>query len=294
MGMHILDNNALRICVSDSGAELCSVMDKSSGAERIWTADPAVWNRHAPILFPFVGRVTGGKYRIGEQEYMMKTQHGFARDMQFTCVKKGHSSITQELQATDATRAIYPYEFKLTVRHSLDPENLRRLRIDWRVENRGEECMYYSIGGRPGFLLPEGEQKEDAWLFFPGRDTLTYFGANAAGFALPNEKKILKLNEGYAKYQSDIPDTWIFEDQKIKTVQIARSDRSPYITMHCEQFPMLAVWANVKGPFICLEPWFGRTDDAGFEGTLAEKKGMERLPAGGSKEISYSIEFHQI
>ena len=294
MGMHILDNNALRICVSDSGAELCSVMDKSSGAERIWTADPAIWNRHAPILFPFVGRVTGGKYRIGEQEYLMKTQHGFARDMQFTCVKKGHSSITQELQATDATRAIYPYEFKLTVRHSLDPENLRRLRIDWRVENRGEESMYYSIGGHPGFLLPEGEQKEDAWLFFPGRDTLTYFGANAAGFALPNEKKILKLNEGYAKYQSDIPDTWIFEDQKIKTVQIARSDRSPYITMHCEQFPMLAVWANVKGPFICLEPWFGRTDDAGFEGTLAEKKGMERLPAGGSKEISYSIEFHQI
>ena len=78
MGMHILDNNALRICVSDSGAELCSVMDKSSGAERIWTADPAIWNRHAPILFPFVGRVTGGKYRIGEQEYLMKTQHMLA------------------------------------------------------------------------------------------------------------------------------------------------------------------------------------------------------------------------
>ena len=57
---HILENEALKLCIDDAGAELCSVLDKASGCERIWTADPSVWNRHAPILFPFVGKLTDG------------------------------------------------------------------------------------------------------------------------------------------------------------------------------------------------------------------------------------------
>ena len=50
----ILENEILRVSVADDGAELCSVVDKAGGEERLWSADPAVWNRHAPILFPFV------------------------------------------------------------------------------------------------------------------------------------------------------------------------------------------------------------------------------------------------
>ena len=49
------------------------------------------------------------------------------------------------------------------------------------------------------------------------------------------------------------------------------------ILLDCGQFPMLAVWANPNGPFICLEPWFGRTDDAGFTGTIDQKPGIQTL-----------------
>ena len=59
MGMHILENEYLKVMVADAGAELSSVYDKETDTERLWDADPAVWNRHAPILFPFVGRVIG-------------------------------------------------------------------------------------------------------------------------------------------------------------------------------------------------------------------------------------------
>ena len=81
MKTHVLENESLRITVADQGAELISVFDKEENRERLWTADPAIWNRHAPILFPFVGKVTDGKYRVNGAEYSMKTQHGFARDM---------------------------------------------------------------------------------------------------------------------------------------------------------------------------------------------------------------------
>ena len=36
---HVLENDVLRIAVSDAGAELISVFDKEKQAERIWKAD---------------------------------------------------------------------------------------------------------------------------------------------------------------------------------------------------------------------------------------------------------------
>ena len=60
----------------------------------------------------------------------------------------------------------------------------------------------------------------------------------------------------------------------------------------CAGFPQLAIWANAKGPYVCLEPWYGRTDDAGFAGTLAQKPGVQILDSGETQEISYEIEFH--
>ena len=287
----VLENEALRVTVADAGAELVSVLDKETGSERIWNADPAVWNRHAPILFPFVGRVTGGKYRFGGTEYPMKTQHGFARDMEFSCLKETPTSVTHCLTATDRTREIYPFEFRLTVRQSIGTGKSRRLRIEWTIENTGNEKMYYSIGGHPGFLLPEGIRKEDCSIVFPGKRELRYIQADATGFAVTREEKQLRLENGCAPYQDDIPDTWIFEDSQVNTVGIAGPDQQPLVTLECPQFPMLAVWANRNGPFICLEPWFGRTDDEGFTGSIDKKKGIESLESGEKKTISYTIEF---
>lgn len=288
MANHILENDCLRVTVADEGAELISVWDKTAGVERIWTAEPEIWNRHAPILFPFVGKVYEGKYRIGAQEYPMKTQHGFARDQVFSCVEETELSVTHCLMATDATRAVYPFEFKLTVCHRLAG---KQLAIEWTIENLGVEKMYFSIGGHPGLLMPKGARKEDCLMFFPGMQELKYLSANDAGYILP-QIRTLPLRDGYAAWQDDIPATWIFEDHQVKTVGIAGPDGAPYVTMHCEDFPMLAIWANPEGPFICLEPWVGRADDDGFVGTVEQKKDMQALTAGEKQEIAYSIEFH--
>ena len=287
MSEHILENEALRARVDDRGAELISVYDKARGVERIWTGEAAVWNRHAPILFPFVGKVTGGKYRVGEREYPMPTQHGFARDLDFECVQARDDAVTHALTDSAWTRERYPYAFRLTVSHRLEG---RRLVVGWTVENRGAERMFFSIGGHPGFMMPGGARKEECGILFPGAEALRYIGVSKEGFALP-EVKTLSLRDGRAGYQADIPDTWIFEDGQVKKVGIAGPDGAAYVMMDCGQFPMLAVWANPDGPFICLEPWFGRCDDEGFTGTMDQKKGVQKLASGGKREISYSIDF---
>ena len=288
MANHILENEYLRVTIADAGAELISVWDKTSGQERIWTADPAVWNRHAPILFPFVGKVYEGVYRIGQREYAMKTQHGFARDQVFTCVDETDTAVIHALTASPQTLEIYPYEFRLTVCHRLLGKELS---IKWTIENLGNEKMFFSIGGHPGFRMPEGIQKEDCLISFPSMKELHYLSANPAGYILP-QVKTLSLKEGFAAWQADIPDTWIFEDHQVQTVGIAYPDGTPFVTLHCETFPTLAVWANPQGPFICLEPWFGRADDDGFTGAVDQKKDMQALNAGGKSDISYTIEFH--
>lgn len=294
--MHVLENEFLKAAVADAGAELSSVFDKETQTERLFDANPAIWNRHAPILFPFVGKVNGGKYRIGDKTYEMKTQHGFARDMEFECVEETAASVTHRLLPTEKTRAIYPYEFELLVTHELDADNPRILHISWEVKNTGDSLMYYSIGAHPAFTLPVNtkEGRDEYFLEFPGKDELVYVGVNPAnGLAAVQEKKTLKLNEGFASFCDDIYDTLIFDYQDIKQVRIARPDKTPYITMTCGQFPFLGIWAKTEGNFICLEPWAGRTDDDGVAGTLEEKTGEQKLEAGCSVKVSHSVEFHK-
>ena len=74
-----MENENLRVQISDHGAELSSIYDKAADREAVWIGDPAFWNRHAPVLFPFVGKVNGGFYTHKGVKYPMG-QHGFARD----------------------------------------------------------------------------------------------------------------------------------------------------------------------------------------------------------------------
>lgn len=59
--MRVLENEELKIQVSDDGAELCSIYDKAKDREALWTADPKVWARHAPGTVPVCGK---GKRRL--------------------------------------------------------------------------------------------------------------------------------------------------------------------------------------------------------------------------------------
>ena len=77
-----LKNESLTVLIEDKGAQLCSVKN-AAGAEYIWKADPAVWNRHAPLLFPLIGRLQDGEYTVHGQTYHIGS-HGFARDSLFT------------------------------------------------------------------------------------------------------------------------------------------------------------------------------------------------------------------
>ena len=74
---YTIENDILRLTVDSLGAEVVSVIHKPTGAEMMWSGDPAVWGRHAPILFPYTGKLTDGKMIAKGVEYQ-GAQHGFA------------------------------------------------------------------------------------------------------------------------------------------------------------------------------------------------------------------------
>lgn len=297
MAVRQIENEALCVSVEDKGAEMVSVIEKNSGRERIWNADPKVWNRHAPILFPFVGTVADGVYRHGGKEYPMKSRHGFARDSVFACTGAMPGQMSHVLVSDAHTKEIYPFDFELRVTHLLDSENPRMLTVRWEVRNTGSDRMYYSIGGHPAFAVPgrEGEERADYFLYIPGRQELNYYLVNMeSGLFMKDKSYRLPLDHGLVPIAPDMfdRDALVLEDVP-DVLGIASPGQKPFVTMHCEGFTHAGIWSAPKGNFVCLEPWMGRTDNEGFTGTLEEKPGICSLAAGEAAEYHYTVEFHE-
>ena len=79
-----IKNENISISADTFGAELHSL--KFNGIEYLWQCGDA-WKRYAPILFPFICSPKDKKYLVDGKEYMMKANHGFARDMEFSFVR---------------------------------------------------------------------------------------------------------------------------------------------------------------------------------------------------------------
>lgn len=276
--LRVIENEFLTVKINDKGAELWEIWNKETNEQLIWDGRPEIWNRRTPVLFPFVGRSAGDEYTYGNQSYPMG-QHGFARDMVFAEVEQGEDYVVHELCANEQSKQKYPFDFCFRVTHKLEKNELL---VSWEVENRGKEKMYFKIGGHPGFLLPEmeGNDEVEYSLHFPEKEKLTYFLITPdTGLGMPEETYELSLQEGchpIGRHLFD-KDALIFDGGQITEVSILRPDKSRYVTLCCEGFPSVGIWAKPGAPYVCLEPWDGRCDNVGCCKELEQKPGVNCL-----------------
>ena len=161
-----IENDILRLTVDSHGAEPVSVIHKPTGAELLWQADPAVWKRHAPILFPYTGKLTGGKMLAKGVEYA-GGQHGFARDVEHTMTHHADNLLEFELHANAETLPKWPYAFVLRSTFTLEGETVHHTLT---VENPVEDKLCFGIGYHPAFALPFDDRHvtEDYEIRFDG------------------------------------------------------------------------------------------------------------------------------
>lgn len=154
--------------------------------------------------------------------------------------------------------------------------------------------MYFGIGAHPAFLAPvkAEEKQEDYYLnLYTDKENYTCLRINEKGLALTETPETFAAQGGFCPLKKDLfkDGVWIFENAQLQKAGLALPDKTPYIEINCEGFPYVGIWTKPGAPFVCLEPWYGRTDDAGFKGKIQDKAGIQKLNAGETFEADYTI-----
>ena len=285
-----LENKYLKIKVKHQGAELTSLVKKETGMEYLWQADPTFWGRHAPVLFPIIGRLKEDQFVVGERKFTMK-QHGLARNMEFRMVKRNKASLTFELTNSADTLIQYPYVFRLRIQYVLY-ENL--FMTVYEVYNPSENPIYFSIGGHPAFRCPlnEGEKRSDYQLVFEYLEiaqTQRLDGGIRNGtteLIIDNDKKLPITDNLFDE------DALIFKQLASEKVTLQKGE-TPIWTFDFKDFPYLGIWSkNRESSFVCIEPWFGIADKKSHNHQFTTKEGIIKLDGGKTFDCIYTVEIH--
>lgn len=290
--MITLKNDYLTVQINPLGAELTSVKDNESGLEYMWQADKAYWGRHAPILFPIVGRLQDNQYRLNGQTYHL-TQHGFARDRTFTVIDQTTTQASFELAADDQTKALYPQDFILTLSYELVDHQLK---VSATVTNPTTAPMVFSFGAHPGFNVPFGGAPAD---FTDYHVTVspkkTYQRVPLVGpYSDTTHSVPLDLTQPLA-LQHDLFDhdaQVLTLDNHETTVMLSTpaDDHGIALTVAA---PYLGIWSPYpkQAPFVCLEPWWGLADDVQATGDLTSKVAIQTLAGQDTFKAAYAITY---
>ena len=267
MSVYELKNSEISVKIDSHGAELKSLKKLENGTEYMWCGDAKYWGRTSPVLFPFVGGVKNREYRTKGRTYTM-TQHGFARDMDFTLLSQTDDEIWFELRSTEETLEKFPYAFILKLGYRIEGNKTEVL---WQVENPGTEVLHFSIGGHPAFNCPiEPDTKQDeCFVDFGNVDEVVSTRISENGLAT-NFMDVYGLTAGKLPLRDNLfeHDALVIENDQTNTAALCRKDGSRYVTVTMEA-PLFGIWSPGKQtPFVCIEPWYGRCDNEDFEGTL--------------------------
>ena len=253
---YILENTYLKVTVTDWGAQVKSVVCKCDGAEHIWQADPAVWGYHAPILFPYCGRLKDGRFTAKGQVYECDIQHGFARTAVHRLVEHNHRQIVLELTESEETLAVFPWKFSLRSTFTLENDTLCH---KLTVENRDTEDLRFGIGYHPAFALPFDDKHTyaDYELRFSQMESPLCLGTAPKGlvngevYSLGSNLQTIPVTAGMFDN-----DSHCMVNLQSQTLGLYEKDTGRGVVCDIENFPYCLLWSKPGVPqFICIEPW---------------------------------------
>lgn len=254
-----LQSDQLRAVLDPHGAELVS-LQTGTGKELLWSAGPE-WPRHAPLLFPVIGRLHDDVLHHNGREYPMP-QHGFARDNSFTVLEVTADTARLQLDNSQATEAMFPFPFSLETGWSLKGPSLD---LTFTLSNTGSEPMPASLGWHPAFHWDPAP----GWqLLFEKEEprTIRRVDANveltAAAYPTPVRNKVLSLTESLFSNGAII-----FESLSSRNVRYV-SPTGPVFDLAFADFTQFTVWKQAGANFVCLEPWAGLPATASHRGEV--------------------------
>jgi galactose mutarotase-like enzyme len=272
--------------IDPQGAQLSALRD-ADGRDLLWSGDPAFWSGRAPLLFPIVGALNGGHYRIDGRSYPLP-RHGFARGRAFEVLRAAESAAVFRLAADEASRALYPFDFVLDVEYAVSGAALA---VTTWIRNRGATEMLASFGHHPAFLwpLPYGRARAEHRIEFDADEPAAIRRLDADGLLeaggrpTPVRARRLMLSDDLFK-----EDVVIFDRLNSRSLVYGAGD-GPRLRVSFPDSPYLGLWTKAGAPFICIEPWHGVADPAGFAGELRDKPGICAIAPGGEFRTTMAV-----
>ena len=285
-----LKNNCLSVKINSFGAELCSVIANETHIEYIWQADQQVWARHAPNLFPIVGKLKNGIYTYKNKSYQLP-QHGFARDNKFECIEERNTILVFELTSNEKLFEGYPFHFKLHITYTLT-ENA--VNVCYKVFNDAENKLLFSVGAHPAFNCPlaKNELFEDYEFVFPNKQSLTINTLHDG--LISKQTKTIELKNNRLPVTKPLfdHDALVFTNHQINEVQLISKKTTYGVRLKSVNWPYFGIWTKKQtSQFICLEPWHGIAD---FENTTEDfttKAGIITLEPKQHFECEFEMTF---
>lgn len=261
------------------------------GTEYLWQGDAAYWADRAPVLFPYIARMTEKRYTLGGDSYSMGI-HGFAAETPFDVVERTESSVTLEMTDSAETLKHYPFRFTFRVSYTLEGGVLL---IRYAVTNLSDTRMYFALGGHPGFNVPLGGGLEfsDYRIEFDRPCLPTRIGMSDDCF-VTGEDKNTPLRDGTCLdlTHSLFDDDAIIYKNMAHTVTL-KSDLDPrFVRVRFDQMGYLGLWHKPKtdAPYVCIEPWTSLPSRKGVVEDISCQSDMLSLAPDEAYENEWSIE----
>jgi galactose mutarotase-like enzyme len=262
------------------GAELVSV--KLNGFEKMHDGEN-FWNRHAPVLFPIVGKLKDGKTTIDGKTYEMG-QHGFARDMEFEQIGENE----YVLKSNEETLKKFPFKFELYILYEVKGN---KVTTKYRVVNKDDKQMIFGLGGHPAFYCDYSSGKYRLEFEDIESEIEIYQLENGLVKLKPEKtSKFIKENRIFLDKKTFENDAIIMKNVKSNKIYL-KTESQTVFAFEFNDFPYLAIWSKPDAPFICIEPWFNTADKIDSNGIFEEKEDLIELKPGQEFKSEYSVKF---
>jgi Galactose mutarotase and related enzymes len=251
-----LKNEVLSVAVDTYGGELQSLKRNDTPVEYLWQGDPDTYNSKAINIFPYIARLTEGKYTLDGCTYHMQP-HGFIPETQLAYRQISEDNVIFEYTATADSMKVYPRNFVYSLEYKLKKNAIE---ITYKVENKDEKTMYFGIGGHPGFMVPleEGLGFEDYYLEFAEVKQPYRIGMSEDCFVTGVDTR-WELEDGKIQKLTHT----MFDDDAIilrdmgRKVTLKSDTGARAVTVVYPDMDYLGIWHWPKSevPYVCIEPW---------------------------------------
>jgi galactose mutarotase-like enzyme len=287
------EKNGLRIVVSRFGAELISMARINEAGNWIGflyrDGDLSVpdhgWANHATVMGYYLHRLKDGRSLYRGHE-IKGGNHGFLRTKTWHLVRsstEGSGALLKyQVTPDDFSPTEYPLKVSVDLTYKIDVNGVAVL---FEFQNHEAELnAHVSFGLHPGFSATSFETFH---LQMPRGLYRRYF---SPGNFLSGETREIEFRGGEMPFpKSELPGSIILELVNIPRPQFSFVDPESgrWVIMNLAGVPYITLWSD-GGPFLCIEPCWGLTDDHD-QRPFEKKRGIQIIPPGGELRASFSM-----